>query len=454
MIKILPLGGCDEIGASSIYLNIDGTGILLDCGIHPKKKGVESLPKLQLLEELSIDYVFITHAHQDHIGALPFLIKKFPHVIVYATSQTQELANLTLHNAVSIIEKEFSDESLLLYTHEEIDLLVKAIVAVNYNDEVEIKGLRHKSLEPIYINFLDAGHILGSASILITYKFKSIWYTGDIKLSPQKIMNSARLPHHSIDTIITETTYGRISPKKLPTLETEEKRFSNEANRILTKGGSILVPVFALGKTQEILAMIGEMMRKGNLMDVPIYTGGVGNKISKVYDKNRFIVNVRDKNFVLSEIPQENFYEIGNPNHFLKKPGIVLASSGMMIEGTQSYKLANYWLRQKDFGIFFVGYVDDETPAFQILTSIKGETIKLSEFSENIIRKCEVQNFRFPSHSNREELFKMIAKNSPSQVVLVHGENEARDWFGYHILKEFPNTKVYAPDAGAEIIIE
>lgn len=454
MIKILPLGGCDEIGASSIYLNIDGTGILLDCGIHPKKKGVESLPKFSLLEPLPLDYVFISHAHQDHIGALPILIKKFPHLLVYTTTQTKEIANITMHNAVSIIEKEFRDESLLLYTHEEIDLLIKAIIAVDYNDEIELKGLRHKSLEPVYINFLDAGHILGAASILIRYKHKSVWYTGDIKTSPQKIMNGARIPHHKIDTLITETTYGKIPVSKLPLLKDEEKRFLKEINKIISQDGSVLVPVFALGKTQEVLAIISSLLKKGNLMDVPIYIGGVGVKISQVYDKNRFVVNVRDKNFELKAIPHENFYDFNDPHHYKKKPGIVLAASGMMIEGTQSFKLAKYWLRQKDFGIFFVGYVDEDAPAFKILNSQQSDKIKLTEFLEEIERKCTVHKFQFPSHSNREEIFSLIKKTKPSQVVLVHGEDEARDWFGYNILKEYPNTKVYAPSTGAEIIIE
>lgn len=77
MIKIIPLGGADDIGASCIYLNIDGSGLLLDCGVHPKENGMDSLPKFELIENLPLDYVLISHAHQDHIGALPLLIKNF-----------------------------------------------------------------------------------------------------------------------------------------------------------------------------------------------------------------------------------------------------------------------------------------------------------------------------------------------------------------------------------------
>lgn len=454
MIKIMPLGGAEEIGASCIYLNIDGTGLLLDCGVHPKKKGLDSLPNLDLLKNFPLDYVFISHAHQDHIGGLPVLIKRFPHVIIYTTPQTQEIANLTLHNSVSILEKEFDDQSLILYTHEEIDMLVKSIIAVDYDDEIELKGMRHKGLEPLIVKFYDAGHILGSASVLIRYKQKSYFYTGDIKTSPQQILNGARLPNYLLDTLITETTYGSVSAKKLPELKDEKKRFAEALNKILGKGGSILIPVFALGKTQEVLAILFSLMKKGQLTNVPIYTGGVGPKISGVYDKNRFKVNVRDKNFEISEIPQEELYEINDPNHFNRHQSIVLAASGMMIEGTASYKLAKHWLRQKDFGIFFVGYIDPDSPAYKISSGERNEKVKLSEFSDPIEIKCTVDKFSFPSHSNRKELFEIITKYKPKQVILIHGENSSRDWFGFNILKEYPDIKVYAPDIGSEIKIE
>jgi len=454
MIKIIPLGGTDDIGASCIYLNIDGTGLLLDCGVHPKKKGIDSLPELDLLNNLPLDYVFISHAHQDHIGALPILIKRFPHVIIYTTPQTQEIANLTLHNAVTILEKEYNDPSLVLYSHEEIDLLVKSIITVEYNDEIQLKGLRHKSLEPIIVQFYDAGHILGSASILIKYKHKSYFYTGDIRISPQQIMNGAKLPRYLIDTLLTETTYGSVSLKNLPELKDEKKRFAKAVNKILGKGGSVLIPVFALGKTQEILSIIHSLMKKNELTDVPVYTGGVGTKISQVYDKNRFIVNVRDKNFEISKIPQENLFNITDPTYFNRKPGIILAASGMMIENTTSFKLAKHWLRQKDFGIFFVGYVDIDSPACRIYSAKKNEKVQLTDFSVPIEMKCEIDKFSFPSHSDRKEIFSIIEKYKPDQVILLHGENNSRDWFGFNILKEFPNIKVYAPTTGSEILIE
>ena len=133
-LKFLPLGGADEIGASCFYLNIDGTGILLDCGIHPRKNGYESLPNLDIIKNLHVDFCIVSHAHQDHLGALPILIKRFPHVRIYATKQTVEIAEYTLHNTVKILKESFSDTPELLYTHEEVDLLVRSMIDYRYNE--------------------------------------------------------------------------------------------------------------------------------------------------------------------------------------------------------------------------------------------------------------------------------------------------------------------------------
>ena len=100
MIKFLPLGGAGEIGANCYHLNINDIGIILDCGMHPQKTGLDSLPKFDLLADKPTDYILISHAHQDHLNALPFLIKKFPHLKIITTPQTRAVAELTLHNAI------------------------------------------------------------------------------------------------------------------------------------------------------------------------------------------------------------------------------------------------------------------------------------------------------------------------------------------------------------------
>lgn len=453
MIKFIPLSGANEVGASCFYLNIEGTGILLDCGTNPRKKGEGSLPNFSLLKTEPLDFVLISHAHQDHIGALPFLVQEFPHAIIYSTYQTKEIADITLHNAANILAQENIEQSELRnYTHEEIDFLVKSIRDVNYNQQFEIEGLQHHSSEKIRITFVDAGHILGSSSIIIEIGNEKIIYTGDINLSNQSLMIGAALENFKkATTLILETTYGATDSNKLGSWESEAKRLAKHANKILHNGGSILIPVFALGKTQEILSTLFSLMNKKVLTETLIYTGGVSKEISNVYDRNRFVVNYSQKDLVLRNIPQINFNEIDDLNYFRKNPGIVLASSGMILPGTPSYKFSKYWLNQKTFAIFIVGYVDEESPGYKISSSKKGDEII---FDDNIQKvHCDIERFYFPSHAKREELLRIVDKSNPEKIILVHGEEEAQNWIGEKILSKHKSIKLYSAENGKSIEI-
>ena len=172
----------------------------------------------------------------------------------------------------------------------------------------------------------------------------------------------------------------------------ESLRFAKEANKILNNGGSILIPVFSLGKMQEMLATIWLLMQKKKLTTVDIYTGGLGTKINRTYDYNRFVVNTVDSEFELNAIPQKDYYEISNPEEFFKHPCIVLASSGMMIKSTSSFNFAKRWLKQKDSAIFTVGYMDTETPGYIIANAERGDKIQLTEFDELTEVNCKIKN--------------------------------------------------------------
>jgi cleavage and polyadenylation specificity factor subunit 3 len=455
MISFLPLGGADEIGASCFYLNVDGTGILLDCGIHPRKKGNDSLPKFELINDLPLDFALISHAHQDHIGSLPFLVQQFPHVIIYSTPQTKEIAEITLHNAANILEYDPEKQSeYKIYSHEEIDLLVSSMRTIEYNKIIELVGIRHNSREPVKLTFFDAGHILGSAGILIEYNEQKIFYTGDINIGRQSIMIEADLTAvKNIDTLILESTYGATESEKITSWQSEAKRLVKRVNQVLHNGGSVLIPVFALGKTQEILSTIFTLMQLGLLTESNIYTAGIGKDISRIYDNNRYLVR-RDKiDLQFKEIIQNNIYDIEDLNYFKKNPGIVLASSGMMLQGTTSYKLLNYWLRQESFGVFGVGYMDPDTPGYRVINSVKGESIQLSEFGEHIKVNCEVERFYFPSHSKREELLEIVKRVNPFNVILIHGEQNAKDWLGYNILNKFKHIRLHSAEIRKQINI-
>ena len=452
MIKFIPLGGAGEIGANCYYLNIEGTGILLDCGMHPQKTGLDALPDFDLIENLPVDFVLISHAHMDHISSLPYLVQRHPYIRIISTPQTRAIAELTLHNSVSILKEQLGDnDEIKIYSHEDIDLLIQSIEYRSFGDEFELEGYNGGKI--IKASFHDAGHILGSAGILIDTGDKKLFYTGDIKLSRQSLIDKAKLPKTNVDVLLLESTYGSTDTGSILSWDLEAKRFASEANNIIGNGGSILIPVFSLGKHQEILTTIWKLMQKGTLTQTDIYTGGIGPKISRVYDYNRYAVNMIDKEFELKDIPQKNLYEITNYEDFFKSPCLVLASSGMLLERTASFNLAKHWIKKHQSAIFTVGYMEEKTPGFKLADTVKGGKIKLSEYSEPEIVKCDIKRFRFPSHSLREELISIVKILNPAKVILVHGDPSAIDWVGANIIKEYKHIKVYSTEPGKELLV-
>jgi len=441
MFEFLPLGGAGEIGSSCFYLNIKGTGIILDCGMHPRKTGIDALPQFDLIADKNVDFVFISHAHHDHIGALPFLVKKFPYVKIFSSRQTRAIADITLHNTVAILEEQFKDiPEIKPYTHIEIESLIKSINIMNYKEAVELYGWRAIHKTPIKISAWDAGHILGAAAFLIETEDEKIFYTGDINLSEQAVIKGAELPDIKIDVLVQESTYGATDSNELQSWWIEAKRLATKMNSILQNQGSVLIPVFSLGKMQEILLTISVLMERNDLIKADIYTGGIGRKINRIYDTFRYTSARIDKNMNLSDIPQTDIYELKSFNHLLKNPSVLLLPSGMMIKSTLSYNYGMEFLKRNNFGIFTVGYMDIDTPGYLISKASSNTKILLDEKKEVAI-KCNIENFKFSAHSRREELLEIVDRLLPERVIFIHGEEKAINWLGESILKNYPKIK-------------
>lgn len=443
-VEFIPLGGGSEIGANSYFLRFGNREFILDCGMHPLKTGWEAIPALSAIEARSPDYLLISHAHQDHISSLPYVVKQFPYLRVLMTPQTLQLSRLTLHNSVSILKSQIQPEDhFKVYSHEEIDLLLKMSGEIRYGEKTLLHGYGADEEDIVTATLFDAGHILGSAGILLESGNHSIFYSGDVNFSDQAYHAGALFPNCKVDTIILESTLGASNSQELRAWNDEAAHFSSSANNIFSGGGSILIPVFALGKMQEILSMIWQQMSAGKLANVPLYTGGLGRKISQLYDNYRYTINVKDTGFVLSNIPQNNLYELNDPETLFKEPCIVLASSGMVMPGTKSYQLAEIFLRRNSSAIFTVGYMEESTPGFKIANAQKGDKIRLTEFSELLEVQCTIQKFRFSAHAKREDLLALVDRMQPSRIFLVHGQEESVNSLGAEILKKHPNCKVH-----------
>jgi predicted metal-dependent RNase len=160
-----------------------------------------------------------------------------------------------------------------------------------------------------------------------------------------------------------------------------------------------------------------------------------------------------DKEFELKNILQKDLYGVTNFEEFFKTPSIVLASSGMVLERTASYNLAQYWIKKYRSAIFTVGYMEENTPGYKLANGEMGDKIKLSENSEPDILKCTIKRFRFPSHALREELIEIVKMLKPKKVILVHGAPSAIDWIGENIIKINKQVMVYSVEPGRELLL-
>ncbi|HTX52967.1 MAG TPA: MBL fold metallo-hydrolase, partial [Candidatus Baltobacteraceae bacterium] len=288
-MKILNLNPDTDIGASAWFVELEGHRLLMDAGTHPRIEGRGSLPRYDLIRQEEVDAVAISHCHHDHVGSLPVALRYFPQAHVLMTELSYFLVERVLHNSVNVMKRqrdELGIKEYPLYSHDEVDELAPRVQGFKYNREVEWAAF-HKTragfISPT-LEFCDAGHTLGSAGLMVRGRKETLFYTGDVCFHDQTIMRGARFEDVQADVLLMETTRGN---RQLPpdfSREREIERLSEAMQRVLHRRGSILIPAFALGRTQEILALLAIMMREGRLKPQPVYIGGLGRVFTEIYD--------------------------------------------------------------------------------------------------------------------------------------------------------------------------
>jgi len=435
-IYYLALGETTRIGASSHYLRLGRWGIILDTGIDPCHQGEEALPRFELLKEHPVNAIIISHAHLDHLGALPVALRYFPQARIYMTPPTAVLSEILLFHYLRVQNRKAEEQwepYVPLYSEAEVENLLYLFQTFKYNFPFRIHGFQESNIE---ITFWDAGHILGSAGIEIQWRGRKIFYTGNTKKSSQFILKGARYPRQT-DILITETTYGADCRASRIKKSNEVKRFVQFLSEHIRLGGSILIPVFALGRTQEILMLLHQLIMKNRLPAVPIYITGLGKEINRIYDRQLHKVYPEYDWKRLQTIT----YNLLRGRRF-QKPAIILATSGMMIPRTLSYEIAAEFLTERRNGIALVGWADPETPG-GALREKKIEEIKIIFGVDQIL--CGIEMFYFSAHSHREELLSMIEQLRPGKIILCHGELEAQLWIRSAIENRFLKSKIILP---------
>ncbi len=449
MITFTNLSGASEIGSNSYLLDLDGSRFVLDAGMHPKKEGNEAKPRIELIGAADPDAIFVTHAHLDHIGTLPLFQDEYPGAEVIMTSGTAEIGAAMLHNSVNVMTAKRLQEGIFEYpffTHGELDRAARAWMPRPYNEPFRT-GRNGEVLATLH----DAGHILGSCGVqLETSSGVTLFYTGDVQFENQTLIAGADFPREGVDILIMECTHGLTERAADYTRQKELARLARTIREVLDGGGAVLIPVFALGKSQELLCEIGRFKEKGLIPDAPVYFGGLGAKITQVYDKLADDTPRLKPGYRL----KEHVETLGLPQQgkapLTATPGnIYLVSSGMMNEHTLSNNLAAQILTHPADAILFVGYSDPDSPAGHLKATQPGELVRLRDKGGQAYPLlCRTESFDFSGHATRDALVNYACQLAPSTILLVHGDPEAQEWMQETLRKRLPDTRIILPPPG------
>lgn len=456
-MHIINLNPDTDIGASAWFVDLEGHRLLMDSGMHPKRDGREGLPAFKFVRNVDVDAIAISHCHHDHVGTLPVALRHFPKAHVLMTELSYFIVERVLHNSVNVMTRqrdELGIKEYPLYTHDEVDDIAPVFQGFRYNREVEWAAF-HKTRAGFpspTLEFYDAGHTLGSAGIMIRGKKETLFYTGDVCFHDQTILRAARFEDVKADVLILETTRGNRAVSNGVTRASEVARLTAAIQRALKRKGCVLIPSFALGRTQEILALLALLMREGKLKPQPIYIGGLGRVYTEIYDLEAHRTHRQHTNLQLHEALNLVVLEKGQAEKMKLSGGrIFVLTAGMMSENTAAHDLAARMTGDERQSIFFVGYADPETPGGRLKAARPGETFVFSPSAGRVTRHCDVQDFDLTAHANRTDLLDFVGQVSPRAVLLGHGDDNARKWFEQQIHTRQPKIKIIQPEPGKTV---
>src|SRR5216110_1698597 len=429
--------------------------------MHPKNAGEEALPNFKPIADRRIDAILISHAHQDHIGTLPVLMRRLPNARIFMTETTAEIGKTLLHNSVNVMTRqrqEIGEMSYPFFTHRETDRASERWRWCPVDQRMSIFGERahNRETDALTFEFFDAGHVLGSTGVLLRGEGRTIFYTGDVNFDDQTLMQAAIFPEEKIDILIMECTRGDHATPVGWTRAGEERRLAEAIDRPFTRGGCALIPVFALGKTQEVLAMLHKFRRQprtlSGLQEFPIYIGGLSSKMTDIYDRR---AHLSRRQLPRLQLMKETAPFVLNGQTIHDAPAragrIYALSSGMMTPKTLSNIFARQLVENPQHSIFFVGYADPLSPAGVLRNAQAGDLVTLDPEEPPQRVACHIEQFQFSAHASRESIVAYAKKLAPKKIVLVHGDIPAVEWTRAQLATALPDSEVIVPTPGVEL---
>ena len=426
-MKIKFIGGAGTVTGSKTLIESNGIRILIDCGLFQGIKPLRELnwEPLPVLPS-SIDYVLLTHGHLDHCGWLPRLVNQGFNGKIYCTSPTKDIAKLILLDSAKIQEEEaaktnegkYSKHEIAepLYTVEQAEEVFSLFRVIKPNEQV----LLDAEIKAVYTN---AGHILGACTIELDIENKKLVFSGDIGKDNDVLMYPPTKPKNA-DYIFLESTYGnRIHP------ETDTKfELETYINNTLKKGGTIIIPSFAVERAQILMYLIWQLKTEGKIPNIPyIIDTPMGISVLSIFLNNRKWHKLSEENFtaMCEMFTMISDYKDTIEAIYDKQPKLVIAASGMITGGRVLSYLERY-IGLPETTIIIVGYQAEGTRGRKLLEGAKDIKIhgKYYEVKANVI---SIEGLS--AHGDQNDLINWLSelKNKPKKIFLVHGENQPAD---------------------------
>lgn len=391
-MKLSFLGAINEVGRAAILVETREARILLDYGVKP------SDPEPLFPGHVSpkdLDAVVITHAHLDHSGAAPLLMLNGG-VKVYATDMTFKLCDLLLRDFLKLSGYYVPYEVL------EVEELIRRGIRVDYGETIRVKDAE--------ITFLDAGHIPGSFEVLINAD-KNLLYTGDYSTVKTRLLSGMRNTPRDVDVVITESTYALTDHPNRIDLERE---FIRSVKEVIDLGGRVLVPAFAVARSQEIMCVLEAYgIRESISLD------GMAVKVLDLFLENREFID----GYQLLYSASKHVTRIDDRRkrkRAAEKPGVIISPAGMLKGGPAAYYLERIF-DDPYSAIFLVSFQIPGTPGARLL-----EEGRITVGGEEVQVRSKVRQFLFSAHSGKRELRSYLRRlSSETKVFVIHGEPEA-----------------------------
>ena len=420
--RVVALGGFKQVGRSCIFLETPHTKALLDCGIDVAGNG-DAFPYLNILHlPLSeIDAVVVTHAHLDHSGFIPFLFKSGYQGPVYCTPPTRDLMTLLQFDYIDVLTKEGKEAP---YNETDVKTMLKYCIPREYREVTDIAPDMRLTLH-------NAAHILGSASVHmhIGEGAHNLVYTGDIKYGFTRLFNNVDMHYPRLESLIIESTYGG-NDSIQPDRQDAEDRLLRVVKETIERDGNTLIPVFAVGRGQEIMLVLENFYRNG-LLDAKCYVDGMTNEASAIHTAYPEYLRKGVQRRILqndSPFTAEVFEPMNGKKReevLQEKGAIIIASSGMLTGGASLeyfYKMAE----DEKNCLIFVGYQGEGSLGRKIQAGLK----MLPKTDEHGRTRALNVNMRvetvegFSGHSDRDQLLAYVRnlKPKPKKALINHGE--------------------------------